>query len=143
MTLTTAELLDPRTLVPEETFDKIAAYCERTQKITRPYAERGLAECLVFLHLVAENPDREITPSLAVDPFQHAFMLHTAEFETFEREHAGGRHLHHAPRQPSDYTPEESAAALERTIVLLKGSGYQWDAEFWGGYGTCGQGNSP
>lgn len=143
VTASVVQKSDPRNLVPAATFEKIAAYCERTQKITRTYAERGLAECLAFVYLIAENPDVEITPSLAVDPFWHAFMLHSAEYAAFEREHAGGRRLTHAPHQPSDYTPEESAAALERTRALLGRSGYQWDAEFWGGYGTCGQGNTP
>jgi len=143
MTLTVPELLDPRTLVPEETFNKIAEYVSRRMPCTLTYAERGVAECLAFMRLMAEHPGVEIAPSLAVDPFWHAFMLHSAEYAEFERQHAGGRRLSHAPHSPSDYTREESAAALERTSTLLKASGYQWDTEFWGGYATCGQGNTP
>jgi hypothetical protein len=145
MTVTPAAVkADPRDLTDRETFEKIAAYCERTMKVTRTYAERGVAECLVFMKAMADNPGvARISPSLAVDPFWHAWMLHSAQYQAFEEAHAGGRRLSHAPHSPADYTPEASEAALKHTIGLLDATGCAFDLEFWGGYATCGQGNSP
>ena len=139
----TAVKADPRDLTDPKTFERIVEYCERTMKVTRTYAERGVAECLVFMKAMADNPGVEIAPSLAADPFWHAWMLHSAPYQAFEEAHAGGRRLTHAPHSPADYTPEESAAALEHTIGLLDATGYAFDLEFWGGYATCSQGNSP
>lgn len=71
-----------------------------------------------------------ISPSLRVDLFWHAFVLHTKPYADF-CDALGGGFIHHVPDRNSGHNPEEGRAAMRRTADLIREAGYQTDPEFW------------
>ena len=131
---------DPRELVSGETFAKLVTYTVEHQRVTRTYAERMIEQALIYLKAVAQNPGVRIVPDVSVDPGWHAFLMHTQEYEQFERDHADGRRLHHVPIMLEDI---RSGAAMARTIPLLWATGYAVDPEFWLTGESCCPPNPP
>jgi len=127
---------DPRGLLSSDVFELLVADIRRHHPVTRRYAERMMGQALVFLKAngtmlqeARSDPSRwvRIAPSMAVDPAWHAFILRSQLYHTFCIEIAAC-YMHHMPAMDEDL---RSGAALERTIPLLKATGYHVDMEFW------------
>ncbi|WP_242904416.1 hypothetical protein [Actinomadura terrae] len=142
----TAEAVkDPRELVSPEVFALLVEDIMRYDHVTRAYAERLIGQALVFLKAHAElikaaatDPEAwvRIVPSVPVDEGWHAFLKRTKPYHEFGMTHAG-TYLHHVPVVDADIL---SVAALERTVPILRATGYHVDMEFWeagAGAGCC------
>ncbi|MBT2208112.1 hypothetical protein [Actinomadura sp. NEAU-AAG7] len=142
----TAEAVkDPRDLVSPEVFALLVEDIMRYDHVTRAYAERLMGQALVFLKAHAElikaaatDPEAwvRIVPSVPVDEGWHAFLKRTKPYHEFGMTHAGA-YLHHVPVVDADIL---SGAALERTVPILRATGYHVDMEFWEagvGAGCC------
>lgn len=125
---------DPAELVSVETFDKLTRYMVEHHRVTQAYADRVVRQGLLFMKAMCDNPGIRIVPDVSVDPAWHAFLMHTVEYEQFEREHNGGRRLHHVPIMLEDIS---SGAAMRRTIPILYATGYEVDPEFWATGESC------
>jgi hypothetical protein len=140
-----AAVKDPRGLVEPEVFELLVADIMRYNHVTRVYAERLMGQALVFLKAHADlvktakaDPGAwvRIVPSVPVDEGWHAFLKRTKPYTEFGMQHAGD-YLHHVPVMDEDI---RSGAALERTVPILKATGYHVDMEFWeagAGAGCC------
>ncbi|WP_131740987.1 hypothetical protein [Actinomadura roseirufa] len=136
---------DPRELVAPEVFGLLVEDIMRYNHVTRAYAERLMGQALVFLKAHADlikaatkDPADwvRIVPSVPVDEGWHAFLKRTKPYFDFGMEHAGA-YLHHVPVVDADIL---SGAALERTVPILRATGYYVDMEFWeagAGAGCC------
>ncbi|MFL6113162.1 MAG: hypothetical protein ACJ786_17655 [Catenulispora sp.] len=135
-----SEPRDPAELVSPETFAKLVRYATEHHHVHRFYAAEGVRQALIFLKCVADNPGVRIVPDVSVDPFWHDFLMHTQEYAEFEREHNGGKRLHHVPIMLEDIS---SGAAMERTIPILRASGYAVDMKWWETGESCCPPNPP
>lgn len=131
---------DPAELVSAETFAKLVRYATEHHHVHRFYAAEGVRQGLLYLKAVCDNPGVRIVPDVSVDPFWHDFLMHTQEYERFERDHNGGKRLHHVPIMLEDI---KSGAAMERTIPLLHATGYAVDMEWWETGESCCPPNPP
>ena len=134
------EPVDPAYLVLDETFAKLVRYATEHFKVHRFYAADGVRQMLLYLKAVCLNPSVRLVPDVSVDPFWHAFLMHTEEYEQFEHEHNHGKRLHHVPIMLEDIS---SGAAMARTIPLLAASGYTFDTKFWETGESCCPPNPP
>jgi hypothetical protein len=129
---------DPRDLVSPELFDTIVGRVLEELPVAPSYAQRVVDQTLVFLKAVADNPtNKMLTPSKAVDPGWHAFLMFTQEYAAFCQDLTGGGFIHHAPVVNEDI---RSGDALTRTLEVLHSTGYRVDEEMWGGWTSCGSG---
>ena len=137
MTITTERAAtaakDPRKLVTPEVFSTVSTYVARHQEVTLAYAERMVAQMLVWMRAVADNPSARLAMDETVDPAWHAFMLHSQEYAAF-CDRLFGRYLHHVP--PVDGT-SHTDVEIDRTLPALRATGYQVDTEFWVGAKPC------
>ncbi|MFI0454283.1 hypothetical protein [Actinomadura sp. 6N118] len=124
-----------RHLVTPELFEKLSAYVEKHQSVTRPYAESVIEQTLVWLNACAENPTVRLGMSDSVDPGWHAFILHSQEYTAFCQEQFG-RYFHHVPPAPGNVMDAETIA---RTLPVMYASGYEVEESFWTGalYPCC------
>lgn len=98
-------------------------------EITDAQGKRGVEQLAAFLSVAATKTEK-VTPSLRVDLFWHAFVLHTKPYADF-CDALGGGFIHHVPDRNSGHNPEEGRAAMRRTADLIREAGYQTDPEFW------------
>lgn len=131
---------EPDELVSAETFAKLVRYATEHRQVHRFYAADGVRQALIYLKAVCDNPGVRIVPDVSVDPFWHDFLMHTQEYEQFERDHNGGRRLHHVPIMLEDIS---SGAAMERTIPILHATGYRVDMRWWETGESCCPPNPP
>lgn len=136
---------NPRELVTPDVFGLLVEDVMRYNHVTRTYAERLMGQALVFLKAHADlvkaaqqDPDGwiRIVPSVPVDEGWHAFLKRTKPYSEFGMDHAG-TYLHHVPVVDADIL---SGAALERTVPILRATGYYVDMDFWevgAGAGCC------
>ncbi|MGA5562473.1 glycine-rich domain-containing protein [Streptomyces platensis] len=88
---------------------------------------RGVHQLVAFL-ATSSGADVPMAPSLRVDLFWHAFVLHTKPYADFCA--ALGGFIHHVPDRDSR-APAEGRAALARTRNTISAAGYDLDPEFW------------
>lgn len=79
MTALATELRHGRQLVDDGLFDRLVNFLVHEEKVTTERAERVMDQALAFLHMSAHR-NEGLSPSQAVDPGWHAFMLHTREY---------------------------------------------------------------
>ncbi|MEU0986003.1 hypothetical protein [Streptomyces sp. NPDC005953] len=97
-------------------------------EMTDDQGERGVDQMAAFL-AVAVNGTERVTPSLRVDLFWHALVLHTKHYAEFCE--ALGGFIHHVPDRSSGHNPAEGRAAMRRTAEILRSAGFDVDPEFW------------
>ncbi|RSS38147.1 hypothetical protein EF912_34235 [Streptomyces sp. WAC07061] len=98
-------------------------------EMTDDEGERGVDQMAAFL-AVAANTTEKATPSLRVDLFWHAFVLHTKPYADF-CEALAGRFIHHVPDRTSGHNPIEGRNAMRRTADMICEGGFTTDPEFW------------
>ncbi len=79
---------------------------------------------------VAASSTEKVTPSLRVDLFWHALVLHTRHYAEF-CEALGNGYIHHVPDRKNGHDPAAGRAALRRTAELMRWAGFAVDPEFW------------
>ncbi|MFF4493989.1 glycine-rich domain-containing protein [Streptomyces sp. NPDC001546] len=98
-------------------------------EMTDAQAERGVNQMAAFLAVAASTREKA-TPSLRVDLFWHAFVLHTRPYADF-CDALGGRFIHHVPDRNTARNPAEGRNAMRRTAEMLREAGFNPDPEFW------------
>ncbi|MFF8843153.1 glycine-rich domain-containing protein [Streptomyces sp. NPDC015127] len=132
MTALATELACGRDLVAAPLFDRLVTFLATEEKITRERAERVMDQALAFLHMSAHR-NEGLSPSRAVDPGWHAFMLHTREYAAWCQEQFG-RFVHHNPF-PSPQLFD--GAQMRATVAAIEEAGFAVDHELWGTAATC------
>ncbi|WP_228181866.1 glycine-rich domain-containing protein [Streptomyces anulatus] len=97
-------------------------------EMTDDQGRRGVDQVAAFLAVAASTTERA-TPSLRVDLFWHAFVLHTRRYAEFCD--ALGGFIHHVPDRNSGLNPAEGRAAMRRTAEMIRSAGFGVDPEFW------------
>ncbi|MGA5003229.1 hypothetical protein ACPCB7_35000 [Streptomyces arboris] len=97
-------------------------------EMTDAQGERGLGQVAAFLAVAATTTER-VTPSLRVDLFWHALVLHTKHYA--ELCEALGGFIHHVPDRNGGHSPVEGRAAMRRTAEMIGAAGFDVDPEFW------------
>ncbi|MFE8941243.1 glycine-rich domain-containing protein [Streptomyces sp. NPDC007872] len=116
-------------LGPEMRADLIAFVREDYwPELTDDLGERGVDQMIAFL-AVAGATEEKMAPSLRVDQFWHAFMLHTASYAAF-CDNLGTGFIHHVPDRNS-HNPAEGRKMLARTRDIIEAAGFKIDADFW------------
>ncbi|HET6359946.1 hypothetical protein [Streptomyces sp.] len=95
-------------------------------------AERVMDEGLAFLDVMGRTGE-SLSPSKAVDPAWHTFMLHSAEYTAWCQERYG-RYIHHAPN--SRY---RDTAAMVDVVGKIRAGGYAVDESLWGTRADCNE----
>ncbi|MBC2902508.1 glycine-rich domain-containing protein [Streptomyces cupreus] len=121
-----------RDLVSPELFDRLVDFCADEYGHERCTAERIMSEALAFLDVMGRTGEG-MSPSQAVDPGWHTFMLHTEEYEAFCRTRYG-RFVHHAPR--SRYRDK---ATMVDVVARIRAHGYEVDESLWGTRANCNE----
>lgn len=127
MTVTTDTAANPRDLISPGLYTRLSKQVMEDMRVDLVRAERVMSQTLAFLKACADNPGSNLSPTKAVDPGWHAFILHTEDYAEFCDRIAGG-FIHHRPVCNDDI---RSGSALARTIQALRGTGYPVDEELW------------
>lgn len=96
--------------------------------LTDDLGERGVNQMAAFLAATI-NAEEKMAPSLRVDLFWHAFVLHTAQYAAFCAA-LGTDFIHHVPDRRG-HNPAEGRAALARTRDTIRAAGFAIDPQFW------------
>ncbi|TDC70172.1 hypothetical protein E1200_06165 [Actinomadura sp. GC306] len=140
MTITTDQATtvakDPRELVTPEQFRVMVDDVVTFDKVTRPYAEAGVAQFLVFMKAWGDTMAEaggdprvwvKFAPSPAVDKIWHRSMMRTRTFAEV-CDQVAGRFMHHLPIMDEDI---RSGQASERGLAAMHATGYRVDLEWW------------
>jgi hypothetical protein len=123
-----------RSLVSEELFERLAGRVAADEEVEPGLAERIVDQALAFLGACAVYHGVPLSPSRAVDPGWHAFVLHTRDYREFCHRFAG-RFIDHVPT-----TEAGSGAVVDRTVDAIRAAGYQVDEDLWlSGQAACTQ----
>lgn len=128
MTTAVTERLTGRSLVTPALFERLAARLVADEGHSPALAARVLDQALAFLGTSARHHGEPLSPSRAVDPGWHIFVLHTRDYREFCRRIAG-RFIDHVPT--GDAPADGPALALRRTVAAMRSAGYVVDDELW------------
>jgi hypothetical protein len=146
----TAVITQPKTgrsLVTASVFGMLAERVARDEQVDPELAVRIVDQALAFLGTCAVS-DIPLSPSAAVDPGWHAFILHTHDYAAF-CERVAGRFIHHVPHDEDVVASREAAGrgAIERTMAKIRDAGFVLDDELWQSSGVqcsqCHDGGDP
>ncbi len=146
---TQASNLPNKSLINEQTWEKLVGYMVKEKDMERSLAERIMDQALGFLKLISVTPGRTFCPSKTVDIGWHAFLMHTRDYTAFCNE-INGQYIHHEP------TPVEIVVArtggVTETVRAMKANGIFVDEVLWtktadcdgscDANGTCGGGGN-
>ncbi|QKW06645.1 hypothetical protein HUT18_09755 [Streptomyces sp. NA04227] len=121
-----------RDLIEPGLFTRLATFVANEEKITTERAERVVDQALAFLHMSAMR-DEQLSPSKAVDPGWHAFMLHTREYADWCQERFG-RFIHHNPFPVPQLF---DGARMRATVDAIREAGFTVDPDLWGTAADC------
>ncbi|MEU3656959.1 hypothetical protein AB0E67_29955 [Streptomyces sp. NPDC032161] len=125
--LSPTEVLD--LIGPETRADLIAVVRkDYWPELTDDLGERGVNQLVAFLASTA-NATEKMAPSLRVDLFWHAFVLHTAQYAAFCAA-LGTVFIHHVPDRHG-HNPADGRAVLTRTRDTIRAAGFEIDPEIW------------
>ncbi|MEU5978202.1 hypothetical protein [Streptomyces sp. NPDC047315] len=93
-------------------------------EMTDDQGQRGVNQVAAFL-AVAANTTERATPSLRVDLFWHALVLHTKDYARV-CDALGGGFIHHVPDRNNGHDPAEGRAAMRRTAEVIRSAGSTW-----------------
>ncbi|MDP9950932.1 MULTISPECIES: hypothetical protein [Streptomyces] len=97
-------------------------------ELTDDQGERGIRQVTAFLAVAASTTER-MTPSLRVDLFWHALVLHTRHYAELCDELGG--FIHHTPDRGSGHSPVDGRLAMHRTAEMIRSAGFDVDPDFW------------
>lgn len=129
-----APALANKSLINEETWQKLIGYIVQEKNIERSLAERILDQALGFLKLISLSPGCTFCPSKMVDIGWHAFLMHTRDYIAFCRE-INGQYIHHEPT-PVEIVVVRTGGVTE-TVRAMKAKGIVVDEELWANRGDC------
>jgi hypothetical protein len=127
LTLVPETKASPRELISESLFATLSKRLAEDEKWELAHAERVMEQTLIFLRASAENPALSLSPTTAVDPGWHTFILHTEDYAAWCQDVAGF-FIHHRPVCNEDIM---SGTALSRTVPAMQATGYEVDMELW------------
>jgi hypothetical protein len=135
MTTTTAQTVtNPRDLMAPALFDALAQRVMKDEGVDRGYAERVIEQTIIFLKACGmRGSEAKLCPSVQVDPGWHAFLLYTRDYAEFCQQIAG-QFIHHRPIREKD---SSDGAALGRTLVAIRETGFAVDVELWDAPESC------
>ncbi|MFF4286273.1 glycine-rich domain-containing protein [Streptomyces sp. NPDC001633] len=116
-------------ITPEVRAELIATVREDWPDLSNELGERGVNQMVAFL-ATSVGADRPMAPSLRVDLFWHAFVLHTKPYADFCT--ALGNFVHHVPDR-GGRNLADGRSALSRTRNTISAAGFVIDPEFWPG----------
>lgn len=123
-------IVSARALLTDAQFNDVrATILDNNPGMEPDLAGRILTDALAFVATAARNPRRGIAPSRVVDEGWHALILHTALYERLCQ--SLGLFVHHLPERPDP--ARHNPATDERTIDLIRQTGYTVDLELWAG----------
>lgn len=93
-------------------------------------------QALAFLGTCAGHRGEPLSPSQAVDPGWHTFILHTRDYREFCR-HLAGRFIDHVPTVDLPPGSGELALAVRRTVAAMRRAGYLVDDVLWFSGADC------
>jgi hypothetical protein len=143
MTITDAPVAG-RTLVAAPLFDVLVDRTITDFGVDPAMAPRVVDQALAFLATAARttNPDGALTPSVAVDPGWHAFLMYSRPYRTFCEQFAG-RFIDHVPDDDPTVSGVRANTAAHRvafTMQAIARAGYVVDPELWPAESAkCGQ----
>jgi hypothetical protein len=123
----------PRELISATLFATLTMRLAEDEKWELTHAERVMEQALIFLKAIADNPGLAMSPTIAVDPGWHTFLLHAEEYADFCARIAG-RFIHHRPICNDDIV---SGTALSRSLTAMEATGYALDTELWTVAANC------
>ncbi|MGW7521331.1 glycine-rich domain-containing protein [Streptomyces sp. NPDC054796] len=103
-------------------------------ELTDDLGRRGVDQMVAFLATAAHTTGK-MAPSLRVDLFWHAFVLHTKPYADFCQA-LGAPFVHHVPDR-GGHDPAKGRAAMANTRDLLRVAGYETDPDFWPAEGSA------
>jgi hypothetical protein len=136
MTSTMTEQLTGRSLVSAKLFERLVARLVSDEGLSSGFAARVMDQALAFLGASAVNRGEPLSPSRAVDPGWHTFILHTRDYREFCQRTAG-RFIHHVPTTDPPAGAGELAQALRRTVAAMRRAGYAVDDVLWFSAADC------
>lgn len=123
-----APVLDPRALLSPDDFAGITdTVMDNNLGMSQQTAERIVMDALAFVAVAAANTGAAMAPSRIVDEGWHALVLHTSVYADLCGRLGG--FVHHYPERPDP--TRQTSGALDETLALLRGAGYEPDAALW------------
>ncbi|MFJ9900212.1 hypothetical protein ACIQPR_43475 [Streptomyces sp. NPDC091280] len=128
----TVTLRHGRDLVSPDLFERLVGFCAEEYALKRFMAEQVMSEALAFLDVMGRTGEG-MSPSQAVDPGWHTFMLHSEEYAEFCQTRYG-RFIHHAPK--SRYRDK---ATMVDVVSKIRAHGFVVDDSLWGTKADCNE----
>ncbi|MCG7524988.1 hypothetical protein MHW47_11130 [Streptomyces sp. OfavH-34-F] len=120
-----------RDLVSPELFEKVSEFCAEEYGHELPTARRIVDQALAFLKVMGDSRAFDMTPSAAVDPGWHSFVLHTQAYATWCDEQFG-LFLGHEPK-----TTVRTRPLIGSVVNRVRAAGFHVDEGLWGTAKTC------
>lgn len=130
-----AERTTGRALVPDDLFERLTEFLAREDNLTEARAARIIDQALAFLMTLAGHEGKPLSPSRAVDPGWHTFVLHTREYAEW-CQNTAGRFMHHNPLPGSG---ARDGIAVRRTVAAMEAAGFAVDRCLWGVAADCNE----
>ncbi|HEX6358227.1 hypothetical protein [Actinophytocola sp.] len=133
---TTTQQKTGRSLVSTRLFERLVIRLMTDEGLSPTFAARVMDQALAFLGTSAVHRGEPLSPSRAVDPGWHTFILHTRDYREFCRQTAG-RFIDHVPMREPFGDPGQSESSLRRTVAAMRQAGYQVDEVLWFSVAAC------
>lgn len=137
-TATTNQTNQPtgRSLVSARLFERLVTRLAAAEGCELTFARRVVDQALAFLGTSAKHRGEPLSPSRAVDPGWHVFLLHSRDYREFCRRVAG-RFIDHVPTGDPPADSGVPWLALRRTVAAMRAAGYTVDDALWFGSGSA------
>lgn len=121
-------------LVSPELFEKVSRFCAEEYGHELCTARAVVDQALAFLKVMGDSRGFDMSPSQAVDPGWHSFMLHTRAYAAWCQEQFG-YFLDHEPKATVRTRP-----LIGSVTDRIRAAGFHVDDGLWGALKEC---NSP
>lgn len=120
-----------RDLVSPELFEKMSEFCAEEYGHELSTARRIVDQALAFLKVMGDTRAFDMTPSDAVDPGWHSFVLHTQAYAAWCDEQFGF-FLGHEPKATVRTRP-----LIGSVVDRVRAAGFHVDDRLWGAAKDC------
>ncbi|GHB40535.1 hypothetical protein GCM10010347_07700 [Streptomyces cirratus] len=120
-----------RDLVSPELFEKVSEFCSEEYGHELSAARRIVDQALAFLKVMGDTRAFDMSPSDAVDPGWHSFVLHTQAYAAWCDEQFGF-FLGHEPKATVRTRP-----LIGSVVDRVKEAGFYVDDRLWGAAKEC------
>ncbi|MFE3766975.1 hypothetical protein ACFXPI_35065 [Streptomyces sp. NPDC059104] len=120
-----------RDLVGPELFEKVSEFCAQEYGHELSTARRIVDQALAFLKVMGDTRAFDMTPSDAVDPGWHSFVLHTRAYAAWCDEQFGF-FLGHEPKAAVRTRP-----LIGSVVDRVRAAGFHVDDRLWGAAKDC------